>query len=195
MFNQICYFFLGCFGFKQTDIASFLGFPKLEKLCISKARNFTLKGLHKIGSDQFTNLTTLAISFEFDKKLNVSGLNDAIERMPNLEKLVLQGLSAEQSVEFTCNVIKKELSLGKEIVIMANMKFDFDLRVYKDGRAQLKTKMLKLWMSTQAEDYQERICKFVESLEGCSVESCKVDESMTDGIFYDGWEIYHECTP
>lgn len=61
----------------------------------------------------------LEIKFDDKKKVDVdaTGLFTAVEKMPALEYLRVDGLTEEWSVELTCKVITSEVLLGKDIII------------------------------------------------------------------------------
>lgn len=56
----------------------------------------------------------LALTFSFG---NVQNFVRAVEKMPRLQWIRVDGFTPEQSLEFTCEVILAATSIGKDVVI------------------------------------------------------------------------------
>lgn len=115
-------------------------------------------------------MTNLAIRCDKDESLNISGLSEAIKKMPALTYVAVGGLSEEQTLELTCSIIDSQVN-NKDIIVNS---FEgcshYDaVRIRKNGNSEPCAETLRLVIEPRGKDYGDKVRQFVQRLSGCSI--------------------------
>lgn len=180
----------------QTDVSAFLKLPRLEKLFVNNVRFFTADSVKKIKSVKFDKLTILHIELDKNNPLDLSGMCDAVSKMPALKYLLIHGMPEEQTTDFTCRVTKNQV-LNRDIVVIPDISSKFkSIRVFKDADTYLRDESLRLWLHAERNNYCDQVYKFFRSLENCTV---VVDDrhfgDLKGGfLFYRSDDLFEICS-
>lgn len=150
-------------------VSSFLTLPNLEQLVIFNATIRESPTFNKLESNQCLKLTEIYFIFNEPKSVDLSSLIDAIQKMPRLKYLAIQGLSDEQLFEFICKVITNRLEDNEVIVIFSDWSHNKTIRICKNMNSEPFPEPLRLLFEFHRERFCDKVQLFVQSLENCLV--------------------------
>lgn len=129
-------------------------------------------------------MARLQIKLSQKESLDLSGIFEAIKKMPALKYFIVSGLSAEETVDFACKIIEIRVSDNDILVVPAPSQVFEPFRVCKSGTLKLEPEPLRLLIEPQGDDYGEKVYKFCT---GISVIDC---DHKIGNVFETPFETY-----
>lgn len=119
-------------------------------------------------SENVEHLTSLVISFKEDVDCCIGPpcLCDAIEKMPALTYLKIDGIDDGETVDLTLKAIELALASGKNVAIRPSER-GVPKRIFKAQKSEGQAETLKLWIEPQYSNYFDKINK--KELKDCRI--------------------------
>lgn len=179
-------FFTDCISLGLADVSEFFNLPKLEELTIAKANSFISNCL----TDPHENLKKLEIRFYIKKDDEEPPcLCEAIEKMPNLKYLKIDGVSEKEAVDLTSRAIKSGLKKDRDVFIKSQIA-DESMRICKTLNPESKPEQLKLWIKPQGDGYEREV---VKNLKRCLILKEEFEEEKRETSLFEQYNDMYRC--
>lgn len=160
--KYLLFAFLEKFKINQRALHSLMLLRDLEILEV-----ISVTGFDSMEVPEMMNLTKFKISFSrlsaYDQRLMITHLCNAVEKMPKLESLEIDGLDEEQTLKLTCHAITVAASHKKDVVVngVEEDRGCSKLRIEEQSGVKSQTLELKI-LKHDEKTYFENLKAFVE---------------------------------